>query len=53
MEITILTLVGIAFFSGVIGGLVIAESFDLEETESQKLRRQRRARRHQRRARNW
>jgi hypothetical protein len=52
METTILLLVGIAFFAGIIGGLVMAEAFDLEEPR-EKRRRQRNARRLQRNARNW
>lgn len=43
MEFTILMLVLIAFVSGVVGGLVIAEEFDLEPREQR--RRDRRARR--------
>jgi len=43
MEFTIFYLVMIAFVSGVVGGLVIAEEFDLEPRE--KRRRDRRARR--------
>jgi len=43
MEITILTLVAIAFVAGVVGGLVLAEAFDLEPREQR--RRDRRARR--------
>jgi len=31
MELTILTLVAITFAAGVVGGLVIAEAFDLEK----------------------
>lgn len=49
MEFTILMLVLIAFVTGVVGGLVIAEEFDLEPRE--KRRRARRARMLQRKAR--
>jgi hypothetical protein len=47
----IILLVGITFVAGVVGGLVVAEHFDLEPNE--KRRRQRNARRLQRNARNW
>lgn len=47
----IILLVGITFVAGIVGGLVLADAFDLEPHE--KRRRERRARRLQRRARNW
>lgn len=49
MELTILSLVLIAFVAGVVGGLVLAEGFDLEPRERR--RRDRRARMLQRKAR--
>ena len=42
MEITILMLVGIAFLSGVVGGIIVADEMDTHEN---------RRRRHERRAR--
>ena len=45
MELTILMLVALAFASGVVGGLVIAERFDIVEEPRETRRRQRRARR--------
>jgi hypothetical protein len=49
MELTILSLVLIAFVAGVVGGLVLAEAFDLDPRERR--RRDRRARMLQRKAR--
>lgn len=49
MELTILTLVCITFAAGVVGGLVIAERFDLVEEPRETRRRQRRTRRQARR----
>lgn len=46
MELTIFSLVCITFIAGVVGGLVIAEEFDLEQTNK---RRKRKARREARR----
>ena len=48
MELTILMLVAIAFLAGIVGGLVMAEAFDLEEPR-EKRRRQRREKRQARR----
>ena len=45
MEITILTLVCITFAAGVVGGLVLAEAFEIVEEPRETRRRQRRARR--------
>lgn len=45
MEITILGLVCLTFAAGVVGGLVIAERFDLVEEPRETRRRDRRARR--------
>lgn len=42
MELTILMLVALAFASGVVGGLVIAERFDIVEEPRQTRRRRRR-----------
>ena len=47
----ILMLIAITFAAGIVGGLVMAEAFELEPHE--KRRRERRAKRLQRRARNW
>jgi len=52
MELTILTLVAITFAAGVVGGLVIAERFDLVEEPHERRRRERRARRQARREKN-
>jgi len=52
MELTILTLVCITFAAGVVGGLVIAERFDLVEEPHERRRRERRARRQARREKN-
>ena len=45
MEITILMLVAITFFAGVVGGLVIADHFDTYENKRERRRRQRREKR--------
>ena len=50
-EMTILMLVAVAFVAGIVGGLVLADAYDLEPHE--KRRQKRRARMLQRRARNW
>lgn len=50
-EMTILMLVLVAFVAGIVGGLVLADAYDLEPHE--KRRAKRRARMLQRRARNW
>ena len=42
MEITITLLVCITFIAGVVGGLVIAEEFDLEQTNKRRKRKARR-----------
>ena len=53
MEITILTLVAIAFVAGVVGGLVLAEGFELEPREQRRRERAaRRQARHDRKMRN-
>ena len=52
MEITILGLVCLTFAAGVVGGLVIAERFDLVEEPRETRRRQRRAKRQARREKN-
>lgn len=51
MEITILALVAITFVAGIIGGLVIADSFDTHENHRQRRRKQRRKERTERRRR--
>ena len=50
-EITILALVAMTFIAGVVGGLVIADSFDTHETHRQRRRKQRRKERTERRRR--
>ena len=47
----ILLLIGITFLAGIVGGLVMAESFDLEQPH-EKRRRQRREKRQARREKN-
>jgi len=48
MELTILMLVGIAFFAGVIGGLVVAESMELPSERKDRVRRESREARKER-----
>lgn len=51
MELTILSLVLITFLAGIVGGLVIAEQMDLDQTAKRRKRMQRReAKRQARRA---
>jgi len=50
-EITIVALVAITFFAGIVGGLVIADHFDTYENHSQRRRKQRRKERQERRRR--
>ena len=50
-EISILVLVTVTFFAGIVGGLVIAEHFDTYENHRQRRRKQRRKERQQRRRR--
>ena len=45
MEITILMLVGIAFLSGVVGGIIVADEMDTHENRRRRRRHERRARR--------
>ena len=45
MEITILMLVGITFLSGVVGGIIVADSMDTHENRRRRRRHERRARR--------
>ena len=52
MEITILMLVLITFISGVVGGIVVAESMDTYENHRARSRQQRRAKRQARREKN-
>ena len=52
MELTILMLVGIAFFAGVIGGLVVAESMELPSERKDRVRRESREARKERFRRN-
>ena len=52
MEITILMLVLITFISGVVGGIVVAESMDTYENHRARSRRQRREKRQARREKN-
>ena len=49
-EMTILMLVVVAFVAGIVGGLVLADAYDLEPHE--KRRRERRAKRQARREKN-
>ena len=45
MELTIISLVCLTFVAGVVGGLVIADSFDTYENRREKRRAKRKARR--------
>ena len=45
MELTILNLVLITFIAGVVGGIVVADSFDTYENRREKRRAKRKARR--------
>lgn len=45
MELTILSLVCITFIAGVVGGIVVADSFDTYENRREKRRAKRKARR--------
>ena len=45
MELTILSLVLITFIAGVVGGIVVADSFDTYENRREKRRAKRKARR--------
>jgi len=45
MELTILSLVCITFLAGVVGGIVVADSFDTYENRREKRRAKRKARR--------
>ena len=51
MELTILNLVLLTFVAGVVGGLVIAEQMDLDQTAKRRKRMARRDRRRQQRRR--
>jgi len=52
MELTIISLVCITFLAGVVGGIVVADSFDTYEDKRERRRRERRARRQARREKN-
>ena len=52
MEITITLLVCLTFVAGVVGGLVIAEGMDLEQTNKRRKRKARRDRQRQERRRD-
>lgn len=48
MEITIITLVLLTFVAGVVGGLVIAEAFDMDPSAKRAKRREKQRARHHR-----
>ena len=52
MEITIVTLVIIAFVTGVVGGIIVADEMDTHENRRATLREKRRAKRQARREKN-